>query len=338
MLVLAATATLAACDEYVASDDPPSDGDASPAEVISPGTAPASGCGTPDGLPRTVTVEALRRIDGSCVGGADAVVFRCDPALDPVAVLGAGGSEPAAFVGGSFAVPVEEIPARAAAIGFGATGRYYRHQDDPALLYVQAGGVTERWLALPRPGAVAAPPAAMLVGDSILDGSAAALATPLEGWDLTVDAEIGRTSIGGVAVVESAAASPDVAVIELGTNDQSASTFRANADRILAAPAVLEADLVVWVTARTPEGLSAAVNREIVSAVSSLPHATVADWDAEARVEDLADDGVHLLPSNEDVFAAFLAGVLEDWRAAVHARGPARCKNAVVGAVVPAAA
>lgn len=336
--MLAATATLAACDQYVASDDPPSDGGASSTEVASPGPAvAASTCGTPDELPRTVTVEALRRIDGSCVGGADAVVFRCDPALDPVAVLGAGGPEPAAFVGGSFAVPVEEIPARAAAIGFGATGRYYRHQDDPALLFVQAGGVLERWLALPRPGAVAAPPTALLVGDSILDGSATALATPLAAWDLTVDAEIGRTSVGGIAVVESAAASPDVAVIELGTNDLSASTFRANADRILAAPAVLDADLVVWVTARTPDGLSAAVNREIVAAASSLPHATVADWDDAARAEDLADDGVHLVPGDEDVFAGFLAGVLEDWRAAVHARGPARCRNAVVGTFVPVA-
>lgn len=329
--MLAVSVTLPACDQYVASNDPVEE---RVVATTSPGApAPEAGrlCGTPDGLPRTVTVEALRRIDGSCVGGQDAVVFRCDPALDPVAVLGAGGADPRAFVGGSFAVPVGEIPARAAAIGFGATGRYFVHQDDPALLYVQAGGATERWLALPRPGAVSAPPSALLVGDSILDGSAAALATPLESWDLTVDAEIGRTSVGGVAVIESAAASPDVVVIELGTNDVSASTFRSNADRILAAAAVRDADLVVWVTVRTPDGLSAAVNREIVAALAPLPHATVADWDTEARAEDLADDGVHLVPGDEDVFAAFLAGVLEDWRAAVHARGPARCRNAVLG-------
>jgi hypothetical protein len=282
---------------------------------------------------QTVTIETLRRIDEPCVDPGDAVIVHCDPALDPVAILDAGTDAERVFLGGSFAVPVEEVPERAAALGFAATGRYYLDQDDDRLLYLEAGDRTERWVALPRPRLVDDPPTALMVGDSILEGSSTAVTEALPGWTLTIDALVGRSSSGGVGVVESAAVASDVAVLELGTNDPDAAVFRTNADRILAAPAVDEADLIMWVTAHNPEPVTPAVNREIALALAAVPDATIAYWDRAVPPDALQPDGVHLASGNEGVFADFLAPMLETWRAAVHRRGPTRCVDAAIAAL-----
>jgi hypothetical protein len=336
VLGVAATVLLAACDQYLASGEP-SPGGVTPALTPAPPTAKAvaelSACQAIGDAGATVTIETLRRVDRSCVPPSDAVVARCDPALDPIAILDAGSAERRTFLGGSYAVPVAEIPQRAEAIGFGPTGRYYLDLDDDRMLYLESGDRAERWLALPRPGRVGEAPEALMVGDSILDGSTDPLVAALPAWTLTIDALVGRTSSGGIAVVEGTSGAPDVVVVELGTNDHDADIFRANADEILAAPAVSGADLLVWVTVRNPDEAAPSVNRQIVAAVGTLPHATVADWDRAVPPEALNGDGVHLAPGNEGVFADFLAPILETWRAAVHRRGPASCSAAVLAAL-----
>jgi lysophospholipase L1-like esterase len=328
---------LPACDQYTATGADDASGAVTPQLTPAPsGTGDAIAASPCDGVGEAgavATIETLRRIDRSCVDPSTAVVVRCDPALDPIAILGAGSDEELVFLGGSFAVPVSEVPQRAAAIGFGATGRYYLSQADDRLLYLEAGDGAERWLALARPRQVEEPPTSLMVGDSILDGSSTQLTDALPGWSLSIDAAVGRSSSGGIPIVESALSTPDVALLELGTNDHDPAVFRANADRILAAPAVAEADLIVWVTAHNPEPATPAVNREIVSAISLLPNASVADWDRAVPPEALNGDGVHLAAGNEGVFAEFLAPLLETWRAAVHHRGPARCAEAAVAAL-----
>ncbi|HSL10912.1 MAG TPA: hypothetical protein VLA82_06320 [Actinomycetota bacterium] len=331
--IVVTTAALASCDAYVTR---------SGSSTVTPHLTPApSGAGTaltssPCDVPDTgdaVTVETLRTVDRPCVDPGDAVIVRCDPALDPIAVIGAGTDAERVFLGGSFAVPVEDAPGSAVELGIAASGRYRIDPEDDRLLYLQAGGEAERWLALPRPRLVAEPPTALMVGDSILEGSAAATTEALAGWTLSIDALVGRPSSGGVEVVEAASSSPDAVVVELGTNDHDAASFRTNADRILAASVVADADLVVWITAHSPEQVTPEVNREIVRAVSTVPQATVADWDRAVPLDALNGDGVHLAPGSEGVFADFLAPVLETWRATVHRRGPARCLDAAIAAL-----
>jgi hypothetical protein len=328
---------LTACDAYTASEGPASTDGVTPALTPAPSgvaeVVAASPCDAVGDAGAAVAIETLRRIDRSCVDPRDAIVVRCDPGLDPIAILDAGTDGERRFLGGTFAVPVDEVPQRAAAIGFGPTGRYYLDQDDDRRLYLESGGHAERWLALARPREVEEPATALMIGDSILDGSSEAITTSVPSWTLSIDAIVGRSSSGGIAPAEGALSPPDAAVIELGTNDHDAAAFRANADRILAAPAVADADLVVWVTAHNPEPVTPAVNREIRAALAPLPHATVADWDRAVPPDALNGDGVHLAAGNEGVFAAFLAPVLETWRAAVHGRGPARCAAAALDAL-----
>ena len=336
-IAAALVALLAGCDAYTASPDAAASGTVTPA--LTPGPSglaeviPTSACDAVGDAGAAVTIETLRRIDRSCVEPHDAVIVRCDPELDPLAVVGAGSDDERMFLGGAYAVPVDELPARTSAIGFGPTGRYYRSTDDDRLLYVRSGARTERWLALPRQRLVSEPPTALLVGDSILDGSSTQLTDALEGWTLTIDAVVGRSSSGGISVVEGATVTPDVVVAELGTNDHDPAIFRANAERIVAAPAVAEADLIVWLTARNPNEATPGVNREIVALMSLMPNATVADWDRAVPPDALNGDGVHLAPGNEAVFSDFLAPVLETWRDAVHHRGPASCVHAAIDAL-----
>jgi hypothetical protein len=336
-VLVATIALLAGCDAYTATPDDGASGTVTP--ELTPGPSgfaeviPSSPCGAVGDAGPAATIETLKRVDRSCVEPDEAMIVRCDPALDPIAILDAGTDDERLFVGGAYAVPVDELPGRTSAIGFGTTGRYYRSSEDARLLFAQSGAEIERWLALPRQRLVAEPPTALLVGDSILDGSSTQLTDALSGWSLTIDAAVGRSSSGGISVVEGALTTPDVAVLELGTNDHDAAIFRANADRILAAPAVAEADLIVWLTARNPNEATPAVNDEILSAMSLLPNGTVADWDRAVPADALNGDGVHLAAGNEAVFSDFLAPVLEAWRDAVHHRGPAACVQAAVDAL-----
>jgi hypothetical protein len=323
---------LSACDQYRASADPTR-------APVTPRLTPAPE-GTADALPSvcrvdavapTIAVETLRGPEGACVPPAAAVAMRCDPTLDPIAVIEAGSGEGRRYLGGAFAVRAA-VPTDAAPIGLGPTGRYAETSAFPRALYLEGGSQPARWLSLALPSQVAATPSVLLVGDSILDGAGTAITEALPGWQISIDAVVGRSSSGGIAVVEGTTLAPDVVVVELGTNDTDADAFRSNATRILATPAVAEADLVVWLTAHNPQTETAAINHAIVELMGSVPHGTVADWDRFVPLEALNGDGVHLASGQEPVFATFVAGVLETWRAAVHGRGPGRCAGEVLAA------
>lgn len=322
-----------ACDQYRASADPSHD-PVTPRLTPAPeGTADAlSSVCRIDAVAPTIAVETLRGPEGACVPPAAAVAMRCDPTLDPIAVVEAGSGEGRRYLGGTFAVPTGAVPADAASLGVGPTGRYAETSAFPRALYLEAGSQPARWLSLVQPSQVGATPSALLIGDSIMDGSGTALAEALPGWEISIDAVVGRSSSGGIAVAEGTTLAPDVVVVELGTNDTDADTFRANAAQILSAPAVAEADLVVWLTAHNPQAETAAINHVIVELVGSLPHGTVADWDRFVPPEALNGDGVHLAPGQEPVFATFVVEVLETWRAAVHGRGAGRCMGEVLAA------
>jgi hypothetical protein len=322
----------AACDHYAAAGAvPPS---LTPAPVGRAESAPlftARGCDVPS-LASTATIEPLRLADGSCVPAATALVYRCDPAFDPMAVLDLAG-HPRRFMGGRYAVTLSALPPDSRALGVTGLGRLYAVPSDPRALVVDAGGVIQRWLALPNPSDVADHPTASLIGDSILDGASDSVTARLPEWTLSIDGVIGRSSAGGIAPAEAlGSALPDVVVVELGVNDHDALQFRANAERIL--QAVAGAHLLVWVTAHGPDPVTDGVDQEIVNVMGPVDNGSIADWNRAVPPDALSSDGIHLEDASGTIFAEFLAPLLETWRLAATARGPDRCGAEVVAAVV----
>lgn len=256
--------------------------------------------------------------------------MRCAADGTPVVVQRLGRRRSLVHLGGRFAVPVRALPLGAVEIGVSASERL--HVAD-GQLYVEASGSVTRWLTLtPSPQIVQGPPDASMIGDSILDGARDALPVVLPRWRITLDAEIGRTSSGGLSSIAQAAAfAPEVVVVELGTNDEDPAVFRANAEAMLSALAPVP--LVVWVVPHSPATQVPAISQELREAVALHPNAAVADWDAFAPEEALID-GVHLLPEQQGVFTEFLAPYLSEWLAVVRGRGPAGCLPAVRTAIL----
>ena len=328
-LIAAALLTLTSCDHFAAARATAS---AQPQLTPAPGAAAraADPCRVQLDPASTIRVETLRAADGSCVSPANLIVYRCDPSLDPpVAVADVAGVR-RRYVGGQYAVPVSSIPTDALPIGLAEIGRIWTTRDSRQL-YVEAGGQVERWLSLPADGALANPPTAFMLGDSILDGGQADIVTRLSDWNVTVDAVVGRSSSGGITPAESLLATPDVVVVELGVNDVDAESFAANAQRILAA--VGSAHLVVWVTAHGPQPVTDQVNRAIVTMMGSIPNGAILDWDRLVPPELLGSDGVHPTDGQEGLLGSFLVPFLQTWRDAASGRGPTRCEGDVSSAV-----
>lgn len=329
-LCVVAAMILAACDHYAAAAD--TEGPSlTPAPLVPSPIERSLECEGVTVDSAATTVETLRLADGSCVPATDAVVYRCDPSLDQVAVVGAG-SEPQAFLGGRFAVKMSTIPAGARPIGVAGVGRLYVVPGNDRWLYVESGATYERWLELPPTSAVSDPPTVTMIGDSILDGATPALESMLTDWQPSVDAVVGRSSAGGISpALALASAPPDVVVVELGTNDHDATAFRSAADQIVTAAG--GARLVMWVTAHNPDIAIAGVNREIHAVMAGLPNGAVADWDAAVPLDALSSDGIHLLAGQEAVFADFLFPLLQGWHDAVGGGGATRCGSDVLAAL-----
>jgi hypothetical protein len=333
-VVVAACATLlAACDHYAAAGPAPS-ATPNPAPIPSvaasdPGREPEPvDCVPPQPTDPMTVVQTVRRESGSCLPTTEAVVYRCNPSTEPVAVL-TGAQGPQTFLGGRFAVPTPSVPSRAQTVGIAAAGRLSIIPGNDRWLFVETGGSSERWLLLPDTTAVEEPPVSSMIGDSILEGSTPALEADLTAWDVTIDAVVGRSSSGGVASAEAlSSAPPDVAVIELGTNDQDEGVFGTYAGQI--ATAVNRADLVLWVTSHNAASATAAVNRDIRAVMAGMPNGAVADWDTRVPLDLLSSDGVHLLAGSEGAFADFLAPYLSVWLEAVRGHGPTACAGEVL--------
>ena len=88
-----------------------------------------------------------------------------------------------------------------------------------------------------------------MIGDSIMDGGREEVEAALTDWNLTLDAQVGRSSSSGLELAQ-AAVEQDAGrvVMELGTNDASSAVFRAHLVETL--DAVAGVPLVIWQTAR----------------------------------------------------------------------------------------
>jgi hypothetical protein len=282
-------------------------------------------------LDARVTITTFRSTEGRCVPAGRLLHVRCGDRLDPVVLVGSRTNSPVAFLGGRFAVPVASPPEAAGVVGEAEDVRISMPEDASDWLFVDEGAGAARWLPLPGPRAVSRPPEALLMGDSILAGSEPFVTSALGDWSTTIDAVVGRPSAAGVAMAaESALLPPDVAVVQLGTNDADPVAFRTHADGILTSLAGVP--LVLWVNVHSPAEAAAAVNREIRLAAASVPNAVIGNWNAAAPAADLSADGVHLSPGHETAFAEFLAPLLLAWHAAVNGGGATRCVGTVAAA------
>jgi hypothetical protein len=297
-------------------------------------------------------------VDGSCVPGDVFVLYRCAPTAVPVLRISSVNG-PALFLGGPFAVPVSSLPAQVRFAG--ASGGTEVLIADPLppsptptptgspslaaspspegdpiveperLVYVREEGRTERWLRLEGRRALHDPPIVWIIGDSIMDGGREEVEAALADWSLTLDAEVGRSSSSGVALAQAAVEQDaDAVVIELGTNDTSPAVFRAHLVETL--DTVAGVPLVIWQTARGPEGdLSIPeVNAAIREVAPTYPNVTIADWTAFVPDEAVQTDGIHPDEGFQGLEAELLVPILSEWRDALDRRGATTCGREVV--------
>ena len=329
---------------------------------------PSPGGGSPSADPcEAVGVNSATgqrfEVNGSCLPGDVMVLYRCDPAAIPVLRISSTDG-PAEFLGGPFAVPVTTLPAHVRFAGTSGaievlvadplptspsptqepsisssptqlpspSAEGQPSVDPEPLVYVREAGRTERWLRIEGRRALHDPPVVWIVGDSILDGGREEVETALADWDLTLDAEVGRSSSSGIPIAEAAVeADADAVVIELGTNDASAAVFRSHLVETL--DVVAGVPLVIWQTARGPEeDLSIAqVNAAIREVVPNYPNVAIADWAAFVPDEAVQTDGIHPDEGSQHLEAELLEPLLSGWRSALGRRdGATRCGRAVL--------
>jgi hypothetical protein len=322
ILLAAGLVLLASCDHVTAAQGGPSPS----LTPVPPVAAERDVCAAP--VPdQPISVALVRRPDGSCVPLERSFLFRCEPSMPAVAVVDSGQGV-RRFLGGGYAVQVPAIPPTALALGVTPFGEVFDDPADPAFLWVQRDGLTERWLAIPNRNKLSDPPTVQMIGDSILDGGQTEVTAGLPSWTVSIDAEIGRGSAGAAIVAETLAApAGDAVVVEIGVNDADASATVAGAERIVAAQG--EARILVWLTAHGPESDISAVNAAIVAAMGQLQNGAVLDWDRLVPLEALSSDGVHPDTGQQGVLATILDPFLQTWLDAVTGAGPTACESAI---------
>lgn len=163
----------------------------------------------------------------------------------------------------------------------------------------------------------------VVVGDSIILGAQGPLTSAFtnQGWAVTYDAAVSRSTSAGLGAVEAHRAElTDSLVVSLGANDAgNPSTFRQRVQAILDATATVPH--VYWVTIREVRDYYGPANQIVREVAAGRPNVTVVDWHAAtAGATDLtSSDGLHLNGAG----AAKMAQVVAD---------------AVVSGALPAAA
>ena len=291
---------------------------------------------------------------GSCMPADAMILYRCAPTEIPVLRISSLDG-PEVFLGGPFAVPVTTLPAQVRFAGSSDEAEVLIADPLPPtpspspsptpspsadgdtvvepepLVYVRRDGRTERWLRLNGRRDLDDPPVVRMIGDSILEGGSEDVEAALTDWNLTIDAEVGRSSSSGVALAQaSVEQDADVVVIELGTNDPAPGIFRAHLVETL--DLLRPVPLVIWQTARGPEeDLSIPeVNAAIRDVVPAYPNVAIADWVSFVPDEAVQTDGIHPDEGFQQLEAELLAPMLTGWRAALQRAGPTSCGRAVL--------
>ena len=148
------------------------------------------------------------------------------------------------------------------------------------------------------------------VGDSVLLGTQGYLNQTVGGWDLRMDAVVGRRFPEGIDVLRQNRASiGQAAIILLGNNYGGGGQVYGYLDEIMAM--MRSVDRVVFVTVREWSYAQPEVNRAIRALPKSYPNVVVADWSSvvDANPEFLVDN-VHLNSAGDTALANLIAVML----------------------------
>ncbi|MCB0961326.1 MAG: hypothetical protein KDB04_17600, partial [Acidimicrobiales bacterium] len=153
------------------------------------------------------------------------------------------------------------------------------------------------------------PTRVLILGDSVMKGAVSAYPGALPGRDVTVSAEVNRSTGQGADELARLGTDWDVVVILLGHNDGgSPGAFQPAARRIL--DQLRDVRLVSWLTIHEVRPYYPGVNQYIASLRADYPNLVVGDWNAVAAANPgaLAGDGLHLNGEG----ARLMAGVVAD--------------------------
>jgi hypothetical protein len=156
---------------------------------------------------------------------------------------------------------------------------------------------------------------ALLVGDSVSVGATPTIQAAAfgHGWSVSIDAEIGRTTMQGAGILASMHGElPSVVVIELGNNDAAIpASFAAHIDAVMRELAGVHH--VVWYTMSRFASWVPAANAELHAATGRWPNLELADWStvAETTPDALSGSGPHLREAGATAFSDLLFGVID---------------------------
>jgi lysophospholipase L1-like esterase len=337
---------LAACT--AASGDPgpsttPATAGASPAGAAAP--APA-GRALPCPRPHVpgAAVETFRDPTGACLPGRELVRYRCSPLSQPTLVTGMTTKQPVDYLGGSFATEVGGLPGDARLFAASEDGTLvYRSPSQAGVLFVFDRGSLERWPRIRRfttsSGAVVKgmyPPDVFFLGDSVMLGAESAILDAFGRWEVTFDAQVSRSTVGGLVVLKARLDEiKDMVVIQMGTNDGTAlGPYAQHVDEIMRL--LKDVPLVVWLTIREARDYYADTNATLRTTVAKYPNAQVADWNAAAPADGMYGDGLHLRPEGGVAMAALVHDAVAGWYASTFDRGPNGCRASLSAALRPA--
>jgi hypothetical protein len=166
------------------------------------------------------------------------------------------------------------------------------------------------------PGVGARNGRALVVGDSLAEGTEAPLAALLPDWQIETSAYTGRHTDDGVNEILGTSKLPPVLVVSLGTNDDpsAVSSFQASIGAVL--DAASPGRCVIWANVVRPpyNGVSyAGYNRVLARLAAVQPNLIVLDWAGIVRSDPgmLASDGVHASPSGYEARAQATAAAMQ---------------------------
>ncbi len=144
----------------------------------------------------------------------------------------------------------------------------------------------------------------------------------LSGWEVTVDAEVGRSTVGGLEVLQRERARiGDIVVVHLGHNDgASRATFRSRIDAVM--DELAGVDRVLWLNLAEFDQWVPATDEELAAAPARWPNLEIVEWRSVAASDPayLYSDGIHLPPPGRRAMADLIGESVDSW---VASRGPA---------------
>jgi lysophospholipase L1-like esterase len=174
-------------------------------------------------------------------------------------------------------------------------------------------GATAGFAATP-----AGDPRVFVLGDSVLVGADAALASALPGHPVTLQASIGQSLLGAPTIIDARRAElGDVVVIGLGANDGTDPVeFNRRIDSLMATLAGV--DRVIWINQPSFESGRAAMNAELGAAQARWPTLRVIDWATRVAANPgfVAGDGLHLSPEGQARMAELVRRKVASFEAA----------------------